>query len=158
LLVVADTSPLISLAVIDKLEILDDLFEKIVIPEVVWQELIKYVDILSIPQVKKYQNRIISIKHATRSIANIDKGESEAIFLFEEIHADQLLIDDHEARKIAESRHIPCLGTLGVLIRAKQKGLLPELRSLFIQLIAKNRFYAVSLLNDILSAVNEPTL
>jgi predicted nucleic acid-binding protein len=157
-IIIADTSPIISLAVIDKLEILDVLFDQIAIPEAVWLELLKYADVLSIPGVKKYQKNIISVKHSAPFIAGVDAGESEAIMLFEEIHADFLLIDDNEARKVAESRAIPCLGTLAVLITAKSKKIVPALRPLFMRLLANNRFYSVQLLNNILASNNEPEL
>jgi predicted nucleic acid-binding protein len=56
LLVVADTGPLISLSLVDKLDVLDVLFGHIVIPEAVWHELEGLIVSLSIPQAEKYRN------------------------------------------------------------------------------------------------------
>jgi predicted nucleic acid-binding protein len=58
----------------------------------------------------------------------------------------------------AESRGIRCTGTLAVLIDAKDEQLIPALRPLFSELLAKNRYFSVSLLNQILTAHNETLL
>jgi predicted nucleic acid-binding protein len=69
-----------------------------------------------------------------------------------------VIIDDKNARAVAESRNISCLGALAVLVEAKSQKLIPELRPLFLQLLVKKRYYAKVLLNTILSANNEITL
>jgi predicted nucleic acid-binding protein len=75
--------------------------------------------------------------------------------LYEELNANYLLIDDNKARLIAESLNINCIGTLGLLIKAKQKGLLTELKPLFEKLLLFGRFFSKRLLNDILVKLGE---
>jgi len=58
----------------------------------------------------------------------MDKGEAQAIALFSEIKADFILLDDLKGRKYADSQGLPLAGTVGILITAKKKGLIPELR------------------------------
>jgi predicted nucleic acid-binding protein len=157
-LVVADTGPLISLAVIDQIDLLEKLFDKIVIPEAVWKELLNQIAVFDIPQVTLFQDHIIPLKQKGKAIYGIDDGETEAIFLYEEIHADQLLLDDKNARTTAEARHISCLGTLAVLAEAKARKLIPALKPLFLQLLGRKRYYSKSLLNTILIAHNETPL
>jgi predicted nucleic acid-binding protein len=82
-------------------------------------------------------------------------GESEAILLYKEIQATYLIIDDKHAREIAEELGITCIGTLGILYRAKEKGLIQELRPLFLQLLTHDRYYAQPLLNHLLKKANE---
>ncbi len=53
----------------------------------------------------------------------LDSGEREAIALAEEIHADQLLLDEAEARREAARRNLPFIGTLGVLREAARREL-----------------------------------
>jgi predicted nucleic acid-binding protein len=157
-IIVADTGPLISLAVINQLDLLEKLFGKVVIPQTVWDELAHQISVFNIPQAARFQQNIVILTHKVKPIYSIDKGETEAIFLYEEIHADLLLIDDKNARTAAEIRNISCLGTLAVLVEAKAQKLVPELRSLFLQLLSKKRYYAKPLLNAILVSNNEATL
>jgi hypothetical protein len=61
----------------------------------------------------------------------MDYGESESVILYEELNADYLLIDDNKARIIAESFDVKCIGSIGLLVIAKQKGLINGLRQIF---------------------------
>jgi len=155
MIVVADTGPIISLAVIDKLSILDSLFESVSIPEAVWEELLNYVDVFNIPQIYNYKNNVKKVSSKYDSEQLVDKGELEAILLSKEINADYLLIDDKKARTIAEEMSIACIGTIAVLIKAKSKGIIKELRELFIEMLDKKRYYSLDLLNKVLLANDE---
>ena len=88
----------------------------------------------------------------------MDYGESESVILYEELHADYLLIDDNKARAIAESLDVNCIGTLGLLVKAKQKGLIIELKPLFEKLIRNGRYFSKKLLNDLLDKIDEAKL
>ena len=61
--------------------------------------------------------------------ASLGQGESEALALALEIRADLILLDDRAARRLATALRIPLLGTLGLLLRAKSAGLIPNVRS-----------------------------
>ena len=80
----------------------------------------------------------------------MDYGELESVILYEEINADFLLIDDNKARLIAESLNVNCIGTLGLLLRAKQKGFISDLKPLFKTLLSSGRYFSLKLLNEIL--------
>jgi predicted nucleic acid-binding protein len=157
-IVVADTGPLISLAVINKLDLLDTLFDRIAIPQTVWQELENNIEELSIPQVRRFQSNIIAVRHYQDINPDLDTGEKEAIILYDEIQADQLLIEDKAARLFAEGRGIICTGTLGILIESRAGNLIPALRPLFVDLLAKGRYFAIPLLNSILALNYEQPL
>ena len=88
----------------------------------------------------------------------MDYGEAESVTLYRETQADFLLIDDKKARTIAENLHINCIGTLGVLLIAKEKKRVADLRSIFEQLLANKRFYSLQLLNRILLQAGEEAL
>jgi hypothetical protein len=60
--------------------------------------------------------------------ASLGQGESEALALALEIKADLILLDDRAARRLAVALHLPLMGTLGLLLRAKSAGLIPALR------------------------------
>jgi predicted nucleic acid-binding protein len=157
-IVVADTGPLISLAVINKLDLLDTLFDRIAIPQAVWQELENNLEELSIPQIRRFQSNIIAVKHYQDINPDLDTGEKEAIILYDEIQADRLLIEDKAARHFAEGRGIICTGTLGILTEARSRNLIPALRPLFADLLAKGRYFAIPLLNSILALNYEQPL
>ncbi|MDR1323932.1 MAG: DUF3368 domain-containing protein [Candidatus Margulisbacteria bacterium] len=158
MLVVADTSPLISLAVINKLTVLDKLFPELYFPSAVWQEISVYADRLNIPQIKRYKTRVKNIKNTAAAISFMDKGEAEAIVLCREIKADYLLLDDKKARLIAETMGLSCVGTLAILIKAKKEKLISSLRPLFRKLLKNKRYYSVELLNKILTENGEKNI
>ena len=66
----------------------------------------------------------------------LGRGESEAILLAKEIHADLLLTDDHKARRTAASLGINCAGLLSLIVRPKQAGQISSARD-FIELLEK---------------------
>jgi predicted nucleic acid-binding protein len=158
MLVIADTGPIISFSVIDKLDLLEKIFGQVVIPEAVWSELEQYIAKLSIPKALEYRNHVVAVAKRVPFEAKFGDGETEAIQLFREINADFLLVEDKKAREFAETHSISCIGTPGILELAKRKGLIPVLRPLFIELLAKGRYFSLSLLNQILAVNGEALL
>lgn len=121
--VVADTSPLVALHQISLMRILPALFGVILIPPAVAQEAIS-VNLESWIEIRSLQQEIPpAVLHA-----EVDLGESEAISLALEVHAAQLIVDDLQARRLATSLGLPIIGTTGLLLAAKQKGLIPAVR------------------------------
>jgi hypothetical protein len=59
---------------------------------------------------------------------SLGAGERDAIGLSLEIAATLLLVDDKAARRLARSLQLPTIGTLGLLLSAKRRGLLPTVR------------------------------
>ena len=155
-LVIADSGPIFSLALIDKLELLNSLFDDIKIPQAVWDE-------ISIDDTKPFHKRIcIFFKDKISQIKGfndltfvMDYGESQSVILYKELQADFLLIDDKKARNIAENLGINCVGTLGLLSIAKDKGLIDNLKTIFEELIRNKRYYSIVLLNYILTQKGE---
>ena len=144
-LVIADAGPIFSLAIIDKLEILDQLFDEINISNAVWKE----ITLLKTPEFYKtieryFKTKVKKIKGFNELTFIMDYGESESVILYKELNADFLLIDDKKARDIAENLNVRCIGTLGVLSSAKSKGMIKELRPLFKILLENNRYYSTS--------------
>ena len=78
----------------------------------------------------------------------LDAGEREAIAL-EELHADQLLLDDADARREASRRNLPFIGTLGVLREAARRELL-DLRVVLVQLQETSFFVDPVLIESLL--------
>ena len=155
-IVITDSSPVFSLAVADCLWVLEDLFDSASIPEAVWEEITK-------DKTSAYYFRIFSFfkdkKHKISGFNDLsfimDYGESESIILYKELNADFLIIDDKKARKIAQNIGVNCIGTIGVLSIAKERGLIKELNPIFKNLLNNKRFYSIELLNAILEKNKE---
>ena len=86
----------------------------------------------------------------------LDNGEAEAITLASEINADLILIDERDARRIAKNLDLKVLGTIGILIWAKQTGKIPSLKKVLSELIDNAGFrVSKSVYIKALKAVNE---
>ena len=130
-IVVADAGPLIGMARIGQLSLLQNIYGSIIIPPKVFEE-------LKIPSdkpgasavseaIKAGWIKIVELKRPSDSIILrllVDAGEAESIQLAFEQNAHLLIIDDRKGRKIAKSRNIRIIGTGGILISAKETGLL----------------------------------
>jgi predicted nucleic acid-binding protein len=85
----------------------------------------------------------------------MDYGESQSVILYKELQANFLLIDDKKARTIAENIGINCIGTIGLLSIAKEKGLIDFLKPIFETFLKNKRYYSTDLLNPILTLRGE---
>lgn len=135
MIVVADASPVTALLHLKRLHLLTDLYNSIIIPKAVSEELVSLrsfgYDISFLQMHDKFQ--ILStadIKYQNQLLEMLDAGEAEAIALAKELKADWLLIDEKLGKKIAASENIPCKGVVGVLLEAKEKGFIPEIKPL----------------------------
>ncbi len=140
MIAVSNTSPLILLDKVGYLWILGNLFEKVLIPPAVdaeWLRPGRYVvpKWLSVATLTPE-----AIDTAKKLSQNIDVGEAEAIALYQSIKAELLLLDDLNGRRLAKGMGFSVVGTLGILISAKQKGIIPELKPI-LDLLKKHRFY-----------------
>lgn len=144
------------MAIIDKLGILDELFDRIYLPEAVWEELTRNKTTEHYSKVAEYcKEKVKGISGFNELTFIMDPGESESVILYKELNADFLLIDDKKARNIAENFGIQCIGTIGILSIAREKGIINELKPLFLGLIEKKRYYSAELLNVILKKYGE---
>jgi len=154
--IVADTGAIISLIHIGRIDLIEKVFGHFYFPKAVWIELCNYDDPdFDTSQLTNLKVKVKEITSKNYLSIVMDFGESESVILYEELNADYLLIDDHKATLIAESLNINCIGTLGLLLKAKQKGLVTELKPLFGKLITNGRYFSIKLLNDILAKTGE---
>lgn len=141
--VVADASPLIGLSAIGLLDLLHTLYGTIHIPQAVYEEVvIKGKGKAGAGQVAAaswiIRHTITDQKaaQALRNQAKVQAGESEALVLATELSATLIILDDDAARRYAASAQLPFTGTLGVLLAAKAKGLIPAVKKPLDALIA----------------------
>src|SRR3954470_20704681 len=131
MIVVSDTSAITSLVQIGREQILKFLFDRVLIPPAVRDELMAFHKILpEFIEVSSAQNEA-----EVKSLLEIlDRGEAEAIVLAQTISPDFLLVDDLDARAIASQRGLTIIGLLGVLAHAKRRGFVTALTQLIEQL------------------------
>jgi len=129
-LVIADTSPINYLLLIGHIDLLPALFNRVILPAVVRDELghpkapLVVRDWISHPP-EWVDIRQSPVSHAHDSaLAGLDAGEEDAIALALELNADLLLMDDEEGATAARAKGLEVTGTLGVLRRAAQRRLL----------------------------------
>ena len=155
-IVIADTGALISLALVECIDLIEKVFGEFYLATAVWQELNAYENLsFSREILVDLESRVISIKSPNRLGMLMDYGESESVILYEELNADYLLIDDKKARFLAESMGVNCIGSLGLLIEAKSRGLINELKPKFGTWIDNERYFSRKLLNAVLERMCE---
>lgn len=145
MIVVSDTSPLSALLRIGHVHLLPALYGKVVVPTAVQRELMGLLDwgydpieILSQPWLEVHTcPHNAQYEHLC---VELDEGESEAIVLATMLRADLLLIDERKGRTVAIQEGLNLTGILGVLLEAKQSGLIPAVKPLVIDLVRKANF------------------
>ena len=155
MIVVSDATPLISLMKINRLDLLEELFAEVVIPQAVYDELTRNpafeTEADVIMECRFIKSRRVTDERAVSILGNttfLDQGESEAIILAEELKAELLLLDEYKARRVAEQRKVSITGTLGVILEAFDEGLLTasDVRQCIVSLRQKKRWIGEALL------------
>ena len=158
--VIVNSTPLIALSNVGKLEILRKLYEEIYIPQAVFNEVTEKNDKAS----QNIQNELSWIH--VESIQNPDKyamyraklhaGEVEVMILAQETpEADLVIIDDNAARKTAKYLGLTVTGTIGVLLKAKMTGLVSEIKPLLNALQASGFYISEQVIKMILQQAGE---
>lgn len=142
--VVVNSTPIIVLCGIGRLDVLKDLYQEITIPFAVYTEVTAIEDSACV-QIKNADSWIHIEQLQDKSEkkmykAKLHAGEVEVMILAQEQKADLVIIDDNAAKKAAKYLGLTVTGTLGVLLRAKSKGIVQEIAPLLIKM-KRNGFY-----------------
>lgn len=154
MIVIADTSPINYLVLIDQINVLPRIYGGILIPQAVYDEL---QDSASPRKVREWFStdpdwlKISDAVFPSDALLDIlDQGERDAILLAESIGAERLIMDDMDGRREAENRHLAVIGTLGVLAEAARRNMLDLSRALAD--LQQTNFYAAPALIEMLLA------
>ena len=146
---VSNTSCLIAFETVQRLDLLEQIYEEVLLPEAVAQE-------WGLPPPPWLKVKSISNQALAKALRlQLGPGEAEAIALAVELGADRLILDDQRARQIAAKLQIPITGTVGIALRAKHNGLLPLVRPFFDQLRAAGFRLSDRLLQQALQLAGE---
>lgn len=125
--VVSDTSPLLNLALVDRLSVLSEQFESIVVPDAVRTELLAGED--GVGRLETLlESDFVSVQPAenrelVRELrSELDAGEAAAIALALERDADLVLVDERDGRTVARRHDLTVTGVVGTLLRAARDG------------------------------------
>lgn len=123
MIIVSDTSPLSNLAIVGYLSLLQQIYNKVIIPQAVAEELRNASDeenliagVLSLDWIEVVSAKNLELISVLRNNHNLDRGEAEAIALALELNADELLIDERLGRREATRLGLPITGVLGILL------------------------------------------
>lgn len=161
---VVDTAPLIFLAKLQRLDLLRQSADEVIAPPAVLREVEAYRDAatVAVHAARREWLTIQPVQNETATallLGELDAGEAEAIVLAREVHADRLVLDALDARRYARRVGIPIVGTVGLLLAAKLRGDIGQLRPELERLATLGFRIHQQLVDEVLSAAGEaPTL
>jgi predicted nucleic acid-binding protein len=157
MIIVANTTPIISLASIGRLDILEKLFGNVMIPEAVYQE-IKAKPGYGYEQVDGAFIEVRAIQgllYKDFLLTQLDSGEAETIILAKEVNADFVIIDENLGYRIANNAGLTAIRTLSLLLKAKEKGHIEQVKPLLDEMITKGRWYSSAVYRAFLEKAGE---
>lgn len=158
---VADSSPLIVFARVEQLAVLWGVTGGVVVPRTVWRECTEVADRPGAPALRQAHaqgwirvlddDRALS---ALRPLPSLDEGETAAIALALELKA-AVLMDERLGRDVAHRRGLAVIGSAGVLLKARQTGLLPAVAPVLARMKAEGYFLSEALVREVLRRSGE---
>lgn len=163
MLVVADTTPIITLLKIGRVDLLQKIYKEITIPIAVYAELIENslfekeaVEVKNCGFINVSPVRDTEKVNFLQAASGLDLGESESLVLCKELNADLLLMDEAHGRLVAKQLGIPLTGSVGLLAAAFKLHMITtqELES-YVEIIKNSgRFIAKNILQGLLDLID----
>lgn len=158
-LLVADTGPLLALTRLELLSVLGRLFDRILITETVLDECLAKPHLQDAQKVQAAitagQLHIVKNPFPIRhTLLGLDEGEQTALEMALQLNAP-ILIDERKGRMVAKNHHLKVIGVLGVLLLAKNKGLLQEIKPTLNVLLESDYFLSEAVISRVLVLANE---
>jgi predicted nucleic acid-binding protein len=157
---IANSTPIISLSVLGKLDLLKGIFTEVFVPKAVYNEVVaKGSDKIGSKELASatwiYVLETTNILSKSSIMLELDEGEAEVITLAKEKSIDTVIIDEFAGRQYASLLGLNVIGTLGILLAAKNKGLVGEIRPLMDVLISHHRYIDQTLYHYFLKLARE---
>jgi predicted nucleic acid-binding protein len=143
MIVISDTSPILYLVLIDQIELLPQLYQRILVPETVRDEMIDAGAPLILRQwilAAPHWLEVCTVQSSNQpALERLDPGEKAAIELAQQINADLLILDDRAGRQAALNLGLKITGLLGILKDAETLGLI-DLPKIIDRLLTETNF------------------
>lgn len=159
--VVSNSSPLIALARVGQLNLLQQLYSELQVPPAVWTEVVVQgggqPGAISVQQAGWIRQIAVRNTPLVLSLTqDLGAGEAEAIVLAQELPADLLIVDERHARERARRLGIRLTGVLGVLVEAKTRRIVPAVKPVILDLRELAGFHVSPALQaDVLRQIGE---
>jgi hypothetical protein len=157
-IVIADAGPLIAIARLHQLGLLPQIFGRVLVTDIVFAECtgrsdfpesttikkaldLKYLELCTSPDFSAYSQKI-------------DAGEASAIAVAIDFGCG-VIMDDKAGRRMATNASVPVIGTVGVLVLAKRKGLVPFVRPMLEHPVSSGYFLSDGIISAALQASGE---
>jgi predicted nucleic acid-binding protein len=158
-LTISNTSPLLYLHLVRRLDLLRDLYGEVFLPPAVIEELQAGAERgVDVPQVMNEPwLKVMKLISDTSIplVMDLGRGEAEVIALGLENPESRLLLDDTLARRIARLHKLRFTGTVGVVIKAKQAGFIPKVSPVVADLLEAGLWLHDSLIAEVLRQAGE---
>lgn len=154
---VANASPIIALGLIDRLHLLTDLAGEVTVPPAVAEEVARGGDAASraLERALGFRFPTSVTRSPTVLMWGLGSGEAEVISLALEAPNSEALLDDLAARRCAAAVGVTCRGTVGVVLAAKQRGIIPLVAPVLDQLRRAGLYLDTGLIREALALVDE---
>jgi len=164
-IVVSNSSPLIALARIGRLNLLASFYKRILIPAEVHHEVtVAGRGLPGAEEVRKTHWIEVALQKTPphpsmiQACQNLGAGERGAILLAKSLPADLVLLDEWKARRVARDAGLSVVGCLGILEAGARSGLVSDLRQAYIDLLRHGIRFDINLLQDSLARLGQPKL
>lgn len=158
---ISNTSPLQYLHQAGQLDLLRSLFDKVIVPQAVAEELARgralRIDLPELSGLSWIHIETAEGEGLAPGIEDLGAGEAAVLSIAKAVPGSLVLLDDHRARQVAEALGVPKCGTAGVLIRAKAHGLLPRVEPVLDLLVLRGYWLSARDREVVLRAAGERT-
>lgn len=156
--IISNTTPIISLLKIGKLILLKELYEKVIVPTAVYIEIengkekpyyqdLKQIDWIEIQEIRNPDSRAYFL--------DLDEGEAEVLILAKEQNVDLVIMDEIMGRRYAKQLGFNLTGTIGILLKSKENGLIESIKDLLTELTKKGTWLSPKLISKAIKLSNE---
>ena len=156
--VIINNSPLVFLWILNLLPLLRELYTDVWIPEEVQEEFLRIDTIVrrsTLDNAPWIRTVSVTNPQSASAYGSLDQGEASVLALAQEHGAYLVIIDEKKAREEAKRIGLPVKGTVGVLLEAKQKGLIDAIKPVLEALRDNGMYLDQSFIDDVLQLAGE---
>lgn len=162
--VITNSTPIIGLSILGKLPLLAELFEEVYVPEAVFKEVVQSdsprmygrQELKWMVDEERFQLYSVENSEFVQKLyGKLHEGELEVIVAAKELDLKFVVIDEHAARNLAKTFLLQPIGTIGILILAKKRGLITEVKPLLDILLDHDFYISKKLYQQVLSQADE---